>query len=558
MSQLFPTGRSTSDGWFELESAPFSVEAARQPEAGVGFFATEGLVADALEVVPQGEFRPVARACEGLGSSVCAVDELCLHRRCVDARGYVPPLPPDEAGRRALATYLGNRLQFLFGPLRNRAEYMADAMASIEDMKSETNRYRYWFDFVTAVQRLQDSHSTASGLFQFVQSNAGPGRIPLNVCFVNGDADLSHGQVPRDAQMPDVLVSHTGEGATWGLQAGDRLVAIDGQHPVSWARGLAGRSWSAQQVNDPASPAQHLEGLRGTIPSLARAITVIRCPGGVCGAPETLTVAQQAIPDGPFMRVACDHRPGIHLADVPANHSVDGDVFTGIALESDETERIHGMVWDSLYGAGSSTGTAIAQAAASWRSQGARGVILDHRTGNGGTKDAAMPILDFTTPTRYSEADVWRTFLDDKGPATLADGMALFETLKDDPSSLALVGSDTPSLDVPVALLLTRDVSASDYFPNALKGSPNTRIFGPNPTNGAFSTFLQFSYWLGLSYQLAAQDTVNHDGTMLCGHGVTPDEIVEPRQSDLVQGIDSVYVAALAWVRANLKAPEAP
>jgi C-terminal processing protease CtpA/Prc len=169
-----------------------------------------------------------------------------------------------------------------------------------------------------------------------------------------------------------------------------------------------------------------------------------------------------------------------------------------------------------------------------------------------------VPILSFVTPPKYTEADVWRVFLDETGPATVAEGLALFDTVKDEPLSLVYQGSFDAVTDVPVALLLTRDVSASDYFPNAFKGSPRARIFGPHPTNGAFSTFLGFSYWLALSFQLASQDTLNHDGTRLCARGVVPDEIVEPRQSDLVQGIDTVYEAALTWVRANLKPQENP
>ena len=551
-SQLFPTGRVTSDGWAELESAPFSVEAARGPDAAIGFFSPAGVTADAFEVVRGGEFRPV-RSCTGVNDTTsCLPDEMCLYRACVDGRGLVPPMPADPQDRKDLADYMGNRIQFLFGPLLNREMFLEGAMAAVEQMRSAEDRYRFWFSFVTAIQRLRDSHSTAFGFFQF-QLQDFPGRIPLNACFVTGDADLSHDQVPRDKTLPDVLVSHTGEGATWGLRAGDRLVAIDGEHPILWAQKLEGRSWSAEQVNDPLSFAQHVESLRGKITSLARTLTVIRCNGGLqCGAPEMLKVADQPAEEATF-RVNCDNRPLNHFPDQPPDHGIGGDVFHGPVSGSTPEERIHGMAWDSLYGAGSSTGIQIEDAVISFRAAKARGVILDHRTGNGGTKDAAMPILSFVTPPKYAEVDVWRTYLDEVGPQSKAEGLALFDQVKDEPLSLGYVGSEDAAVDVPVALLLTRDVSASDYFPNAFKGSPRTRIFGPNPTNGAFSTFLGYSYWLGLSFQLAAQDTINHDGTMLCARGVVPDEIVEPRQSDLVQGIDTVYEAALAWVRANLK-----
>ncbi|MCS6899328.1 MAG: S41 family peptidase [Myxococcales bacterium] len=557
LTQLLPTGRVTSDNWFELESSPFSVTAAGNSRVRLGFFSPTGVVADAFEVVRGGEYRPL-RGCTGVNDTTsCLPDEICMHRRCVDARGLVPPIPKDPAERTALADYMGNRIKFLFGPLLNRERNLNSAMVALDAMRSAEDRYRFWFSFVTALQRLQDSHSSAYGLIHFGFDDF-PGSIPFGACFVGGDADLTHEQVPRDQELPDVLVSHIG-GNTWGLKAGDRLVAIDGEHPITWAKKLEGRSWHAEQVNDPASVAQHIESLRQKIPMLAYTITVIRCHGGSnCGSPETLIVAEQKPDELPLPHVACDNRPRNHFPGQPEDHNLGGSVFFGTVSESNEVERIQGMAWNSLYGAGSFTAMQIEDAVRSFRESKARGVILDHRTGNGGTKDAAMPILGFVSPPKYSEVGVWRVFLDDMGPKDIAEGLALFDKIKDDPFHIVQVGSTDAVLDVPVALLLTRDVSASDYFPNAFKGSPKARIFGPHPTNGAFSTFLDLSYWLSLSFHLAAHDTLNHDGTMLCARGVVPDEIVEPRQSDLVQGIDTVYEAALSWVRANLKPQETP
>jgi C-terminal processing protease CtpA/Prc len=79
------------------------------------------------------------------------------------------------------------------------------------------------------------------------------------------------------------------------------------------------------------------------------------------------------------------------------------------------------------------------------------------------------------------------------------------------------------------------------------------RIFGPHPTAGAFSTFIEFSGWGGLYYQFASGDTIGKDGRAILGHGVAPDEVVLPKQSDLVVGKDTLFEAALAWVRQELK-----
>ena len=112
-------------------------------------------------------------------------------------------------------------------------------------------------------------------------------------------------------------------------------------------------------------------------------------------------------------------------------------------------------------------------------------------------------------------------------------------------------GSNNPVLDVPVALL-TEDVSASDWLPFGYKGAPGVRIFGPFETNGGFSTRYSFGYWLGMNYVMAVGDSIDPAGNTLNGTGVSPDEIVLPKQSDLLLGKDTVYDAALAWLRTQI------
>lgn len=554
LSQLLPTGRVTTDGWLELESAPFSVEQARTPKFSVEFFAAAAAKLDALEVVPQGEFRESA-ACAGVpGENGCRADEMCIAHRCVDANGFVPPMPT-ESEKNALIDYLQNRIRFLFGPYENRKWHLPAALSELESARSVEQRYPFWSRMIAAVQRLSDSHSTSYGFYQMAYGQIPlTGSTPLNACFIGGAADVTPDDAPSSTEgLPDVLVSHAGQLGSWGLMTGDRLVAIDGMHPITWQRALIGKSWTSATVNDPGSPAQLIESLPGSLAQLAKTVTVIRCHGStLCEAPVTLEVSKQKPPEGPIAYVDCDHRPFGHLAGLPDDHDVRG-VFAGEVIESEPGERIHGVVWNSLYGAGSSIATALSDAVSSWKSKKARGVILDHRTGNGGTNDAAMPILGFATQPRWVHSSVWRSGAFEEGPKTASEGLALFEQYKNDASNFGHVGSLSASLDVPMALLITRDVSASDFFPHSLKGSPKARIFGPHPTNGAFSSFVGASYWFTLTYQLAAGDTLGPDGWPLTGHGVVPDEVVLPKQSDLLAGRDTVYEAALSWVRANLE-----
>jgi hypothetical protein len=59
--------------------------------------------------------------------------------------------------------------------------------------------------------------------------------------------------------------------------------------------------------------------------------------------------------------------------------------------------------------------------------------------------------------------------------------------------------------------------------------------------------------WGGLYYQFGSGDTIGADGSALIGHGVAPDVTLLPRQSDLVAGKDTLFEAALTWVRQELK-----
>jgi len=138
----------------------------------------------------------------------------------------------------------------------------------------------------------------------------------------------------------------------------------------------------------------------------------------------------------------------------------------------------------------------------------------------------------------------------DEGPSTVEEGQQWFSSYKSLLGEKA--GSSKPHSDIPVALLLTWDVSASDFLPYELKGGKRVRLFGPGPTMGAFGTFYQYSYWGGLLWSLAAQDSISPEGVTMTGHGVIPDELILPTQSDLLKGRDTLHDAAVAWIRKEM------
>ncbi len=561
-ARLAPTGRATSDGWIELESNAIPVDGTQSPTLYLRFSdygSEDGVDLDAIEIVSQGEYREQP-ACSGAADPICGEDAVCVGGQCRLGALSVPPLPND-AIRDEMVDAMEMKLQIFFGGRKTRLTDLPVAETTLSAIRSAPTAWQFWNGFARAIRELHDWHTHANGP---IQESPVAGR--LNVCFVEGDADLTHGIAPADASYKDILVSHVGAADTAGLHPGDRLVAVDGKHPIAWAREQITIDWGYHVACDDTSFADFAEALGGplwmgkaTLLKYAETLSVIRCDeiSGTCSTEiETIDVA--GLPsDGGGQDVVCDNRPTYHLGDQspdPSNHYVFGSFFRGRVENTSDAEEIHGMVFDTLYGGGdpnSPVNFAIRSAVTDWKAN-ARGVIIDHRAGNGGTIDAPEYLTELVRPPMTIAAmlapiDVagW------DGPESAAQGIAAFNRAK--ASQGYNVGAADYDPDLPVALVLHRDGSASDFLPQGMKGAPKVRLFGPGPSAGGFSTFIQFVYWGGISFQIASGDTLTSEGAPLIGHGVVPDEIVQQKQSDLLAGIDTIHEAALAWVRSELK-----
>ena len=561
-AQLSPTGRTTSDGWVEMASneLPVDGELAEATYIRVIDHAdSAGVDVDALEILPGGDFEPNT-PCSGLSDPVCGPEGMCIHSTCAIPHLAVPPLPL-ESLRDEIVDGFAARYRIFFGGARSRKENLPAALATIETMRSAKTAWQFWGALARATRQLADWH-TSLGL-----PIGGDPKHRLNACFIEGDADASHALWPKHAQYPDILVSHAGAMGAAGLKAGDRLVAVDGQHPLAWARSLAAVAPTLHVATDPDVFAELAEDLGGPafgnalIIRYAKTFTVIRCDAatGQCPGPiETIDVSSLTAGTGGMgSSVRCDNRPSYHFAPAnnpPPNHAVDYGFFSGRIAETEEQEEIYGVVWDTLYGGGDPNGYVngnLKSLMTLWK-QKARGVILDHRAGNGGTLDAPELLTTLVRPPKTMAVTLMPMITAAyDGPADQAEGLALFDTF--DKESGYQVGASSHDPDLPVALVLHRDGSASDYLPLGMKGAPKVRLFGPHATAGAFSTFINFAYPGGFEIQLASGDTVSFDGKAWIGHGVPPDEVVQQKQSDLLAGKDSIHEAALAWLRANLK-----
>ncbi len=552
-AKLAPTGRVTSDGWVELRTNEFPVDGALAEKVFLRVYDVDSIGSDidALEIAAAGEFWQ-QQSCSGTSDPVCGQGAVCLHNDCQLGRLHVPPLPDDDV-RDEMVDVMQSQLRVFFGGRKTRLENLPAALSQLDSIRYAPTAWAFWNGWAIAMGLLQDWHTEAYGPISRIER-----RARLNVCFIEGDADASAGTWPKHPQYRDLLVSHTGLSATQGISQGDRLVAVDGQHPIEWALGLSDVRWSLWRANDNQVYSELAEHMRGMILAHATSFSILRCSSitGTCNdVPDTLLVAE--LPDDTQDQVRCDNRP-FYPFSVSSNPSLDHNVgysfFQGRIANTTQEEEIYGLLWDTLYGGGDPNGWVnkhLKDAFADFKQQ-ARGVILDHRAGNGGTLDAAEvtttlvrpveTLLVFPSPIEFGGFD---------GPETPAEGIALFE--KYETIYPMVVGSTGHDPDLPVALLLHRDGSASDFMPFGMKGAPNVKIFAQGPTAGAFSTYYQYVYWGGISWRMASGDSIAYDGRALIGHGVEPDVVVEQKQSDLLAGKDTVHEAGLAWVRQNLK-----
>lgn len=538
----YPTGVVTSDGWYEVASAPFSVDSTRSAQATLHMYAS-GADVDALEVVREAAPAVAIKTCAKAYDPVCSVNEFCSAGFCRDGNVTVPSVPAAEAGgAAALVAFMQSRLDLFFGGKLTREARLPIAETTLTALAGASSRWEVWNGFATAFHRLRDWHTSMSG----PTDSGGRGAFPL--CMVEGDADASQSAGATDAALPDILISHGNPDleASSGLGPGDRIVSIDGQHPVAWMDSLDAIDWGYWHANDPDVHAEAAERMRNAIRRYASELSIVRCDrtAHTCSATaETLRVADLPRTE-PELYPACDHRPG-YLIDGPdpISHRVRGNQV-GMVHDTTEAEGIRAMVWNGVYAQG---GNPFASAL-SELTTGATGVILDHRTGNGGTEYAAELLTQpFRAPALIGASTSFNLtvgLFDEP-----FDGLSLFNARKNNGQDGYNVGSEDFNPTLKTALLLARDGSASDWFPLGMKGgNPNVRIFGRR-TAGAFSSFFQFDYYGNLAWQFASGDYVEDTGATRISRGVEPDEVLLPKQSDLLQGKDTVALRALAWIR---------
>ncbi len=573
-----PSGRITDDGWQEWTTGPvdFSLAGAvdmtfltfydehiQYAYRGLSTFdPTVRVSIDGLGIYDLGPAVVPAGDCSLLDeATACGPMGACQFGRCADAAAVVGPKLENLAVR---DQYLSRR-SFLFENLEGGRGPLATIGAfksRIDSIRTETSNVRYWTGLDEAIDSLADGHASAPYPTYPIQVSTG-------ICMYQGEADL----LPGGGAAPLILETNTNAVGQL-LQIGDALVAIDGAPVDQWRAAATrflryggdprGREFiTTPQIMDAAL----MTGARLTF----ERCSVVDPSGGPCAPGDvqqvevdlgamTRGIYSGDLPAWRFDFQTCDYRFLRPLEDQGVrDYSYAGFVDTddvryllinGVPSQYNEG----GQAWFDTVGL-ALDGTGPTRS------------VLDERTGGGGSLDA----VDLLASRYLGVSDFYTMDLIPQLSQPLDD--ELRNALRRCSTSAAqfgdcgnayewILGSFTVSgqglaQSQKLAVLTGLDVSGNDFTSKLLTyRSGETRIFGAVPTYGAFGVIWSLPALAGelIGGSVQVQDTVfvqHPEDTNLdfnTGTGVSPDEVVLQKQSDAVNGIDTLLERARAWL----------
>jgi hypothetical protein len=377
--------------------------------------------------------------------------------------------------------------------------------------------------------------------------------VYLHTCIHSGEADL----LPGGGQLPMVFSATGNDPVSSKLKEGDMLVSVDGLSPYDWIDAVPRYP---HVFGDPESA--RILALENLITTALRSGATLRFAR--CDQATPCTAGEVTYLEFDLAKIFGElYWKGIPPPWQPQRKTCDwrfrrasNAAYAGF---SDE-EGIRTLLINGAYNINTWMST-VTKAL----SPPPGALILDQRRAMGGEILAVLQLVSLlVSPDDLHamefvpwidsglDSDLLKTFRDCllKTPSHGACGY--FEHIE--------IGAFVSSVakDTPVALLNAHDVSANDFIAKALtyRTAP-TRIFAPGPTLGGFGPIMQMPLMFGEivyggfqytdSIFLASPSDTNMD--LLTGAGVKPDEIVIQKQSDAVQGIDTVTVRATAWLK---------
>jgi hypothetical protein len=580
---LMPTGRATTDGWKELTTGPFDWSLAGratpswfnvQSEQHVYNFYTRSLdyavtqtaLIDAIEFKDLGEAAvPANRCTAGDEDEVCGELGVCHLGRCADAATVLGQLPT-EAIRADFLERLVQQVDLFTGPRLGR-ERLEEVARRWRALAQATSPKAFWRELSVTHELLLDGHGAPPrNTFFDVYSSGG-------VCMGPGQADLLPGQDP-DALVP--IVFYTNPELELGdapLAPGDVLVEVDGMPVWDWMEQNRARFYFNGDTGG--RDAMITSDIMSQAIAAGSTLRFERCAAPEVGEPTACEPAdvvsievdagawaqpfwEDQIPDNYYRFFDCDRRFAPFERPGPRTSTYEFSAWR----EIDGARHIIFNGFPSTFG---QDGERWTQAFTQGLTGSPERVLIDQRTGFGGQVDSVNFLVGLLLAP---ENGVFASFMPWVGEVLDDTIRAAARTCQVTTGQRSDVcggffdmipnedRANGAAADARLALVNGFDVSGNDYFSQFMRyrGAP-TRIFGYGPTIGAFGVSCQMPALIGefspMAYQCHDSTFTGDDGVegdWTSGIGVAADEVVYQRQSDAVQGIDTVLARAQAWL----------
>ncbi|MFO0728821.1 MAG: hypothetical protein U1E65_33895 [Myxococcota bacterium] len=566
-----PSGRRTDDGWEEWTTGPVDLALGGVFTPGTLSFQAEADLddpgantsLDAFHIRDLGPALVSKQSCSLVSEDErCGPAGLCLLGRCTDAAPLLGARVEDPELRRAYLERFAQQFFAFEGGVAPQAKWER-FHAALNALADAPTAKAFRQGLSAAVSTLGDGHARPP------QRGFGILSASSSVCMDLGSADL----LPGAPELP--LITVIDRSATWArdLRVGDALVEIDGLAVDDW-RALAKSRLDYHGDEAGRSFATTGQLLAAAVSSGAR-LKLRRCPSAASGAcaPSELVEfevdfsaieaalwSSLAVPWDLEGRTFCDHR------FQAINRDRRDDYYYAASALRDGVQYIGVNGTPSI-------GPRSSDRAIRWRAQVSEAlsgtstrVVFDQRLGLGGTDSGIDLIVSSVLPPALltEVIDVPRLFVPievaasslpicESDPAPICEDYNAWEVGV--PSGLG--SGRGGGAGARIAVLDGFDVSGNDYVARAFALRPNTRIFGPVPTVGAYGFVLGLppvlGDWDGGSIQGSDAVFLGQRGDpwegRATGTGVAPHEVVLQKQSDLLRGVDTALDAAERWVR---------
>lgn len=574
-----PTGRATTDGWVELSSGPvdFLLGGVLAPtdlvlydrhvlaafvNYQIDLSSEVRVLLDGFEVLDLGPAAVPSTTCTALNERTVCGDDLgvCHFGRCADAAAVMGTVPSSESVR---ADYVQRRIFEMQAFNGVRAGQHADPDFALGMMDALAGPPRdFWPTITAAYERLRDGHGSPP-IVNYDYSG-----IAAGMCIYLGEADL----LPQGGIAPLVYEARADKPTSEAVRPGDVLVSIDGVSVEQW-RLAAGRFFYYTGDLESRDALLMPDVVAAAIKTGAR-LEFARCErldGVACSEAEVETIEVDfgalvgeliyagTVPQNAQRGLNCDFRflDAVPGARTNAYEYAAGRVEDGVSIV--QFNGFPSRYWQGGQAWASAMDTALG-------GSGVSHVLLDQRRGDGGTFDAVVHLTNHVM--RSSDRVITETHPWYAAEPSNEELASLRACLQSDAytcgnlyaQAMPEFARNSDASTARLAVLFGRDVSGNDFFSRALlhRAAP-TRTFGSTRTWGAFGFSCPLPGHIGevLGGNFQCTDSVFYQGSAAplagefvweSGTGVAPDVIVYQKQSDAVNGVDTLIAAAMAWL----------